>query len=91
MPCTGNTSSQRQGIDRVIHLANGQTIYIDEKKRASVYPDILLEYISVDKTGALGMIDSGEVERQLSALCLWRDNGETMASQSHTDNAYGVE
>lgn len=55
--CTGDTSSQRQGIDRLIHLASGKTLYIDEKKRETDYPDILLEYISVDTTGAPGWIE----------------------------------
>jgi len=45
------------GIDRIIMLANGQSISIDEKKRGKVYGDILLEYISVDTTGAPGWIE----------------------------------
>lgn len=57
MTCTGDTQSQRQGIDRILHLAGGQTLYIDEKKRDKDYPDILLEYISVDTTGAPGWIE----------------------------------
>ena len=54
---TGDTQSQRQGIDRLIHLTNGRTLYIDEKKREKDYPDICLEYISVDRTGAPGWIE----------------------------------
>jgi hypothetical protein len=57
MPCPGDTKSQRMGIDRVILLANGKIIKIDEKKREQVYPDILLEYISVDNTNAPGWIE----------------------------------
>lgn len=57
MQCKGNTDSQRQGIDRVIHLSNGKTLYVDEKKREKDYGDILLEYISVDRTGAPGWME----------------------------------
>lgn len=57
MTCSGDTLSQRQGIDRVVHLASGQTLYIDEKKRGKDYGDILLEYVSVDKTGAPGWME----------------------------------
>lgn len=34
---------QRAGIDRWVHLSSGQTLTIDEKRRAKTYPDILLE------------------------------------------------
>lgn len=57
MPCLGDTDSQRMGIDRLIHLSNGETIQVDEKLREKDYGDILLEYISVDKTGAPGWIE----------------------------------
>jgi len=57
MPCAGDTKSQRMGIDRVLFLANGQTLYVDEKKRRADYNDILLEYISVDTTNAPGWIE----------------------------------
>lgn len=57
MPCPGDTVSQRQGIDRVILLASGRMLKIDEKKREKEYPDILLEYLSVDTTGAPGWIE----------------------------------
>jgi hypothetical protein len=52
MPCPGDSESQRMGIDRLIMLSNGLTIRIDEKKRKKYYnvDDILLEFISVDKT-----------------------------------------
>lgn len=57
MPCPGDTVSQRMGIDRIILLANGRTLAIDEKKREKDYSDILLEYLSNDKTGAKGWIE----------------------------------
>jgi hypothetical protein len=57
MQCKGDTISQRKGIDRLIHLSSGKTIYIDEKKREKDYGDMLLEYVSVDKTGAPGWME----------------------------------
>lgn len=57
MPCSGNTKSQRKGIDRLVHLSNGKTLQIDEKKREQDWPDILLEYVSVDTTNAPGWIE----------------------------------
>ena len=45
---------QRAGIDRVIVLSSGKSICIDEKVRRIDYGDILLEYVSVDSTGAPG-------------------------------------
>lgn len=56
-PTPGDVLAQRNGVDRVIVLANGTVIRIDEKKRPETYPDILLEYISVDTTGAPGWIE----------------------------------
>jgi hypothetical protein len=49
--------AQRAGIDRYVQLINGSFIRIDEKKRTKVYNDILLEYISNDRTGAPGWIE----------------------------------
>jgi hypothetical protein len=57
MPCPGDVLSQRMGIDRLIMLETGRIIRIDEKKRDRVYPDILLEYLSNDRTGAPGWIE----------------------------------
>jgi hypothetical protein len=57
MPCPGDVESQRKGIDRLILLDNGKTLKIDEKKRESEYDDILLEFVSVDTTGAPGWIE----------------------------------
>jgi hypothetical protein len=38
--------AQRGGIDRVITLASGKTLTVDEKVREEDWPDILLEYWS---------------------------------------------
>lgn len=38
--------AQRGGIDRVLTLASGKTLYVDEKVREENWPDILLEYWS---------------------------------------------
>ena len=57
MQTSGDTVSQRMGIDRVIMLANGHTLKIDEKKREQDWPDILLEFLSNDVTGAPGWME----------------------------------
>lgn len=57
MPASGDTASQRMGIDRIIVLASGQTLNVDEKKRRGEWKDILLEYISVDTTDTPGWIE----------------------------------
>ena len=49
--------AQRRGVDRVLLLNNQRVVYIDEKKRREVYQDILLEYISNDRTKAPGWIN----------------------------------
>ena len=38
--------TQKRGIDKVLTFSNGQTIYIDEKRRRKDYGDILLEEYS---------------------------------------------
>lgn len=38
--------AQRGGIDRVITLSSGKTLYVDEKVRSVDYGDVLLEYWS---------------------------------------------
>jgi hypothetical protein len=38
--------AQRGGIDRIIVLASGRTLTVDEKVRSEHWPDILLEYWS---------------------------------------------
>jgi len=50
----GKSQSQNLGIDRIIHLKSGKTLYIDEKKRRTKYNDILLEYRSNDKKNTAG-------------------------------------
>ena len=55
--CTGNTEGQHRGVDRLVYFANDKVLRIDEKKRQAVYDDILLEYLSVDTTGAPGWIE----------------------------------
>lgn len=57
MAASGDTDSQRMGIDRIVALGNGRLLKIDEKKRTRAWDDILLEYVSVDKTGAPGWIE----------------------------------
>lgn len=64
--CKGNNEAQHQGIDRIILLTNGRILKVDEKKRSKVYADILLEYISVDSTGAPGWIEKDLVIDYLS-------------------------
>ena len=38
-------------------IANGHTLYVDEKKRAKDYSDILLEYVSISTIGAPGWME----------------------------------
>lgn len=47
---------QRQGIDRSVILSNGKQLWIDEKVRKKDYGDILLEYVSNDRTNAPGWV-----------------------------------
>lgn len=52
---------QRAGIDRSVILENSKQLLIDEKIRwpganGKVYDDIALEYLSNDRTGALGWV-----------------------------------
>lgn len=49
--------AQRQGIDRLLYLANGKTLAVDEKKRRRSYNDVLLEYLSNSRTGAPGWME----------------------------------
>ena len=57
MLASGDVKSQRMGIDRVVLLNNGKSLYIDEKKRRKDYDDILLEHISISTTGAPGWME----------------------------------
>ena len=51
-----NERLQRLGIDKLLHLENGQRIAIDEKKRRTDYSDILLELWSVYEQGKKGWL-----------------------------------
>jgi hypothetical protein len=55
--CSGDTPSQRMGIDRILFLGSGQELRVDEKKRRLEYGDFLLEFLSNDRTGAPGWIE----------------------------------
>ncbi len=66
MRCKGNgtaTESQKRGIDRIIHLSSGVTLFLDEKLRkpnprtGRDYSDIALEYISNNTTNSPGWIE----------------------------------
>ncbi len=48
------TPEQLAGIDRIIRLQNGGTIYVDEKVRNADYDDILLEIWSSEERQARG-------------------------------------
>ncbi len=47
---------QRAGIDRSVVLQNSKQYLVDEKIRWKPYDDIALEYLSNDRTGALGWV-----------------------------------
>lgn len=57
MNLVGRSESQRRGMDVVLTLTSGLTLFIDEKLRPKTYDDILLEYISVDTTNDPGWIE----------------------------------
>lgn len=48
--------AQRGGIDRVLTLASGKTLTVDEKVRAEEYDDILLEYWSDEHRKVRGWV-----------------------------------
>ena len=48
--------AQRGGIDRVLTLASGKTLLVDDKVRAEDWPDILLEYWSDEKRKIKGWV-----------------------------------
>lgn len=72
MDCAG----QRMGIDRIIQLSSGQTLRIDEKIRRKCYPDILIEYVSNDKTKAPGWIEK-DLAIDFIAYACEEDGGRT--------------
>src|SRR6185312_11531945 len=62
-PHTANGDHQKQGIDRTVVLANGKSLWFDEKARRPLFGrkwyspvDVLLEYVSNDRTGAEGWV-----------------------------------
>jgi len=48
--------AQRGGVDRVITLASGRTLTVDEKVREQDWPDILLEYWSDEQRRVPGWV-----------------------------------
>lgn len=52
-----NGGFQKLGIDRVLTLSNGRFVFTEEKMRAVVYPDILLEYIADSVRNTPGWIE----------------------------------
>jgi len=57
----GKSLSQNLGIDRIIHLKSGKTLYVDEKKRKKKWGDILLEY----KSNSNSSKNDGWINKQL--------------------------
>lgn len=57
----GNSQGQKFGIDRVIYLNSGKTVYVDEKKRRKCWGDILLEY----KSNSNGTANNGWMNKEL--------------------------
>lgn len=49
-----NGEMQHLGVDRTVVIESGKAVYIDEKVRREDYGDILLEYMSSDRSGSLG-------------------------------------
>ena len=49
-------TTQKQGIDKVLHFHGGSTINIDEKKRRKNYGDILLEEYSIWESKTAGWL-----------------------------------
>lgn len=56
----GCLDAQRHGVDRIVVLDNGQVRRIDEKKRMKTWPDLLLETVSNDRSGAPGWINKDQ-------------------------------
>jgi hypothetical protein len=52
-----DATSQQHGVDRLILLTNKRVLKIDEKKRRKYRGDVLLEYVSNDRTSAPGWIE----------------------------------
>lgn len=56
-PPNADARTQRLGLDRVVLISGGGVVRIDEKTRSRDYGDILIEYVSNDRTGAPGWIE----------------------------------
>lgn len=48
---------QKQGLDRIVYLNTGDVVGVEHKIRETVYTDILLEFISNDKTNTKGWME----------------------------------
>ena len=54
---SAGNAAQYAGIDRWLCMSSGKVIAVDEKVRDKDYGDILLEYLSNDRTNAPGWIE----------------------------------
>ncbi len=54
---SGDTIAQKKGCDVIIYLTNDRVYRIDEKLRYEFWNDILLEYMSSDRTKSPGWIE----------------------------------
>lgn len=57
LPIKQDGWAQRGGVDRILVLADGNVLYVDEKVRQTKYPDFLLEYCSSKERGTLGWVE----------------------------------
>lgn len=48
---------QKMGVDRLVYLKGKRIFAVDEKVRRAVWDDVLLEFLSNDRTGAPGWIE----------------------------------
>ena len=53
--------AQRAGIDRVLTLASGKVLKIDEKVRRQAYGDFFLEYLSAKEFNTPGWIEKSSI------------------------------
>ena len=61
-------SLQKKGIDKLIHLSNGNTLTIDEKKRRRDYGDILLELWSNKERNTPGWLQYSQCDYIVYAI-----------------------
>jgi hypothetical protein len=52
-----NGQPQYMGVDRLVVLPSGKTLYVDEKVRGRDYNDIALEFVSNNTKGTLGWVE----------------------------------